>query len=121
MATQASIRPLSDIDYDLIICSNVLEHVPYPKTLVRDIAATMTSSTVLYLEIPYEDLLVASCDNVATETLKRHWHEHINFFTETAVRALVQSSGLILTAFRLLEVPIYGKPSFMFQVACTLP
>ena len=112
---------LRDIDYDLIICSNVLEHVPYPKTLVRDIAATMTSSTVLYLEIPYEDLLVASCDNVATETLKRHWHEHINFFTETAVRALVQSSGLILTAFRLLEVPIYGKPSFMFQVACTLP
>ena len=112
---------LMDVDYDLIVCSNVLEHVPYPKTLLSDIVAIMTDTTVLYLEIPYEDLLVASCGNLTPESLKRHWHEHVNFFTESAVRALVQSSGLVIVAFRVLEVPIYGKPSFMFQVACTLP
>ena len=46
--------------YDLIVCSNVLEHVPYPRLVLAEIMAVMTPTTVLYIEVPMENLVKES-------------------------------------------------------------
>lgn len=66
--------------YDLIVCSNVLEHVPYPASILSDICRIMTDMSVLYLELPYERIMRESQDFADVLLKKRHWHEHINFF-----------------------------------------
>lgn len=79
--------------YDLIVCSNVLEHVPWPAETVRSLAELMTADTWLYLEVPFEDVMRAHVLD-GTPLVKRHWHEHINFFTPAALTAMLQRIGL---------------------------
>ena len=67
-----------ETEYDLIVCSNVLEHVPYPSDLLLDIKTVMRGHTVLYLEVPYENVIRTSLDYAGALINKRHWHEHIN-------------------------------------------
>ena len=90
--------------YDLIVCSNVIEHVPFPARTVSDLAGLMTGRTALYLEVPHEDIMRS-----AEAPLKRHWHEHINFFTPRSLELLVARSGLRTIATTALEVTAGGK------------
>lgn len=90
--------------YDLVACSQVLEHVPDPKALLQDIARHLTPQTLLYLEVPNEALMREHPGSKALASRKRHWHEHINFFTETSLRRLVESTGLHVEA--VVEVPV---------------
>ena len=74
--------------YDLIVFSNVLEHVPYPRDSLREIANAMRPETILYVEVPHEEVMRLSDDPAQRQERKRHWHEHINFFTPSALDAV---------------------------------
>jgi SAM-dependent methyltransferase len=80
--------------YDLVVACHVLEHVPYPETVVRPAAAMLDEDGVLYVEVPHEILIAGSPGARDLAPKKRHWHEHINFFTEDAMRALLERCGL---------------------------
>jgi len=43
--------------YSLIVCSNVLEHVPYPAELLLDILSSMDMDSILYIEVPLEEVV----------------------------------------------------------------
>lgn len=77
--------------YDLIVCRHVLEHVPYPADTLALIRASMQDDTLLYVELPHEALMVGN-DQVSAEQ-KRHWHEHINFFSVAALTHLLERGG----------------------------
>jgi len=62
--------------YDLIICSNVLEHIPHPIDIVLDIKMSMRIDTVLYIEVPLEDI-------VRTNDAKTAIHQKRNIGTST--------------------------------------
>lgn len=79
--------------YHLIVCSHVLEHVPYPKKIIEEIKDTMNKSTILYIEVPFESIMENEETNLQ---LKRHWHEHINFFSERSLIRLTKNAGLEL-------------------------
>ena len=81
-------------DYDLIVCSQVLEHVANPRGLIHEIAAVMTTNTRLYLEVPYEALIQRLESGEVEVGPKRHWHEHINFFTPKSLEVMVSLVGL---------------------------
>src|SRR5262249_21449397 len=49
--------------YDLIVLSNVLEHVSFPQDLLRKIGTAMHFHTVLYLEVPLEELMRGDAGN----------------------------------------------------------
>lgn len=80
--------------YDLVVCSEVLEHVSFPQELLRQILPTMGVHTLLYLEVPHEALVRQNPDSLDLAPLKRHWHEHINFYTEISLRRLLERLGL---------------------------
>jgi len=105
--------------YDLIVCSNVLEHVPYPRELLEDIQSMMQVSTVLYLEVPRENLVRDNPDPSTLLRKKRHWHEHINFFSERALMALLRSAGLSVLSFKIHDILSEGNLHSQFMIACT--
>jgi hypothetical protein len=106
--------------YDLIVCSNVLEHVPYPRQLLIEIKAVMTTSTLLYIEVPLESLIKEFSNDPQLINKKRHWHEHINFFTADSLKALVTILGLSLLNFQVQEIISEGKTCSQFMLACIL-
>ena len=83
--------------YDLIVLSHVLEHVPDPAALLADAAAVLHSDSVLYVEVPHEAIMREG-DVHTAGSRKRHWHEHINFFTPEGLRLMTERIGLRIIA-----------------------
>lgn len=84
-------------DYDLVVLSHVLEHLPSPSSLLETVAPLVLRGARLYIEVPYEKLMMELFrdDDGAVWHTKRHWHEHVNFFSKAALSALVARSGLV--------------------------
>lgn len=106
--------------YDLIICSNVLEHVPYPSDLILDMKNAMGKETVLYIEVPYEDVVRMSDLKEDLHLKKKHWHEHINFYTEESLLQMLNICGLVVVALKKLNASAGGNATFLYQVACKI-
>jgi len=102
--------------YDLVVCGNVIEHVSWPRDILRDIAAFMGPRTALYLEVPHEDVVRLIDEPGARLAAKRHWHEHINFFTAEALDAALASAGLVAAARVSHPVVAGGKASHVFSI-----
>jgi len=117
-ATLLSKNEVQSKKYSLIVCSNVLEHVSFPSESLSEIILGMGSKSLLYIEVPLENVLI---DNESSPHLyKRHWHEHVNFYSELSLRRLVQSAGLTLIDLKRLKTTVNGNPVHLFQVACRL-
>lgn len=79
---------------NLLVCMQVLEHVPDPLALLRELLPLMAPHTLLYLEVPHEPLVRQHPPGTDLAPLKRHWHEHVNFFTPASLRQLATRAGL---------------------------
>jgi hypothetical protein len=114
-------RPATgDNPYDLVVFSNVLEHVPRPRAALAEIAACMVSETVLYLEVPCEELVRTAQPGVDLAARRKYWHEHVNFFTEPALRLLVAAAGLHIVELQLLQIEARGLAGYVFAAVCKL-
>lgn len=99
-------------DFDLIISSNVLEHVGSPREIVRQMRGVAGAGTKLWVEVPFESpssgtllarrfiqqlVLLALRPRVAFWLAKPGMlslmHEHVNFFGLPALQSLLASSG----------------------------
>lgn len=103
--------------YDLIACCHVIEHVAHPVDILREIVAAMRPETLLYVEAPHEDLMRLTADPAARLAAKRHWHEHINFFSGESVEALLNRIGLDVVARDTHPIHAGGKTTYVFSVA----
>ncbi len=109
--------------FDLIICSNVLEHVGRPGTLVEDMIQVAEPNTAIWIEIPIEApfglkltlrrlgqeaILFLMRPRIGLSALKpgmlRLMHEHVNFFTPEALRRLLSSRGCKVLACETYRV-----------------
>jgi hypothetical protein len=80
--------------YDLIVCANLLEHVPYPAETLNVIKKSMDKHSVLYLELPYEPVMTRIKEFRQKRGEGQIWHEHINAFSTHAIDALLERCGL---------------------------
>ena len=107
-------------NFDVIVCSNVLEHVSYPVEFLSPIKKAMSKDTVLYIEVPFEKLM----DNEFVDiTKKRHWHEHINFFSEISLYKVLEYSGLEIIKFEIYDYSYalnYSNFGKIFMIACKI-
>lgn len=92
--------------YDLVVCSQVLEHVPFPLALIERLRYFLGPQTLLYLEVPHEALMREYPGSLELARRKRHWHEHINFFSEHALRCLIERAGMEVQDSHLLSVDL---------------
>jgi hypothetical protein len=103
--------------YDIVVCANVLEHVPHPRALAKELASVMGPETTLYLEVPHEEVVRRFDDKEERLAHKRHWHEHINFFTQAALDAMLADAGLRVLDGVSLPITAGGKDSVVFSLA----
>lgn len=103
--------------YDLVVCSQVLEHVPYPADLLTDICSVLRAQTLLYIEVPFEGLMQSVDEPAAVGARKRHWHEHINFFTPEALRRLLARCGLTVIDLKVLAIGAQAEHRVLQLVA----
>lgn len=100
--------------YDLVTCCSVIEHVPYPHQTLADIRQAMRGTGLLYLEVPFEDIMQG--EPAAALRSKRHWHEHINFFSQASLSRLAENCGFRTVASNTLQVTTAGKHATSMQV-----
>jgi Methyltransferase domain len=101
-----------DCNADLILNSNVLEHVGFPRQMVSDILKAAPPGGLVFLEVPTEAALginrfmrriaqtaITSAFrlSLAPHILRRAslymMHEHVNYFTERSLATLMQKCG----------------------------
>lgn len=110
--------------YDLVICSNVLEHVSFPSELLSEIKNTMDESSILYIEVPFEDLMKNHPNDCLDK--KKHWHEHVNFYSKKSLVSLIDKCGFQLIKMDELSIttPLNFENktivSTLLQVVCKL-
>lgn len=85
---------------DVIHANNVLAHVADTNAFVRGIATLLKDDGIAVIEFPYLKDLV---DHVEFDTI---YHEHLCYFSITAVDQLLRRHGLYLNDVRRL--PIHG-------------
>lgn len=90
--------------YDLLVCMQVLEHVANPLAVLQEMLPLMAPHALLYLEVPHEALVRQHPPGTNLAPHKRHWHEHVNFFTATALRHLAARVGLQVVDSQFLPV-----------------
>ena len=104
--------------YDLVVLSHVLEHIPYPGELLADARTALGKDTVLYVEVPHEPLVAEAMGERGLAGRKRHWHEHVNFFTEASLRALLDRADLTIVDFEIRSRWSHASFSEVLAFAC---
>jgi SAM-dependent methyltransferase len=91
--------PFANAEFDTIILSDVLEHIPTPEALCQEMARSLRAQGKLIMNVPFFYWL--------------HEEPHDFYrYTEFALRRFVESAGLVLV---LLE-PIGGAPEVMADI-----
>jgi hypothetical protein len=107
--------------FDLIVTSNVLEHVGAPRELVGQIASIATPGTLVFNEVPLESVtdwrsrlkravqvgwLAARRPAIAVKIMRpgifNLMHEHVNYFSERSLNRLMEACG-----FQILDSGSY--------------
>ena len=102
---------------DLVINSNVLEHVGFPREVMADILAASPRGGLVFIEVPCEcpfgisrilrrmvqiGVMSVTRPALALQVLRPAslymMHEHINYFTEQTLTKLAQNSGASVIA-----------------------
>jgi hypothetical protein len=104
--------------YRLIVCAMLLEHVPYPSDILLAARQSMDAGSVLYIEVPFEAQMRESLES--PEQHKKHWHEHINFYSQASLEALVTNCGFEVIARNVLSTNVAGADVDILQLACRL-
>jgi hypothetical protein len=91
---------------DLFLANNVLAHVPDLGGFVKAIRTILRATGVAVIEAPYVVDLVDHCE---FDTI---YHQHLCYFSVTALDRLFRSNGLYLNAVE--RVPIHGGSLRLF-------
>ena len=91
---------------DVFLANNVLAHVPDLNGFVAGIALLLKSSGIAVIEVPY---LVDLVDHGEFDTI---YHQHLCYFSVTALDALFRRHGLFLN--NVQHYPIHGGSLRLF-------
>lgn len=107
-------------EYDLVACSQVLEHASYPLDMLNQLTHSLSPQTILYLEVPLEVIFQSREESRRLGEKKRHWHEHVNFFSPESLRALAHSCSLEVLAAQTMPVSLGWRNGVVQMLICRL-
>jgi ubiquinone/menaquinone biosynthesis C-methylase UbiE len=89
--------PYADDTFDLVILAHVLEHVEHERILLRELKRI---ARYIVIEVPLDY-------RFGVDKRMRHFldYGHINMYTPTAIRFLLQSEGLAIVADQVSMTP----------------
>lgn len=96
---------------DLVLANNVLAHVPELNGFVEGIASLLKEDGLAVLEVPYIVDLIEQCE---FDTI---YHEHVFYYSVTALSRLFRRNGLHLNDVRHLDIHGGSLRLFVERVA----
>jgi len=117
-ASRVNLDTVQSTRYDLIVISNVLEHLPFPSDTLSEIRLAMSADTVLYVEVPHEELMIINPGSKNLAEKKKHWHEHVNFFTRESLEFLLLGCGLKTIDIKTMDVSSGGRAGHVYCLTC---
>lgn len=94
--------------FDVVLYMDVFEHIANPNTELAEIARVLTPGGALVLELPNQASLDAAI--LQGDYL---FDEHLFFYTPTAIQALLERHGFVLTQLRTLHDSYYRVQRFL--------
>ncbi|MFO0597370.1 MAG: class I SAM-dependent methyltransferase [Myxococcaceae bacterium] len=85
---------------ELIMARNVLAHVPDLVDFVKGVRHWLSDVGIFHVEVPYLKPMV---DHLEFDTI---YHEHLSYFSVTALDRLFKEAGLVL--WDVEEIPLHG-------------
>jgi SAM-dependent methyltransferase len=83
---------------DVVHANNVLAHVPDPRGFLEGVALILKADGLAVIEVPYVRDLI---DGLAFDTI---YHEHLSYFSVSALERLVRGAGLVPSRIERLAV-----------------
>ena len=85
--------PISSEQIDVVLCSQVLEHIPDDGGALLEINRVLQPNGILILAIPNEGCLFARIRNRVLQPSIHRKTDHVNFYTSRRARILAESAG----------------------------
>lgn len=103
--------------FDVALCTQLLEHCPRPRLLLKNLREILSPSGLLYLEVPSLEWIIEEKQNCAFIP------EHINYFSLSSLVKILGNEWKLLEAGRgfgeqynwLLAAPAWPKEMLLFQ------
>ena len=89
--------------YDLIIAMHVFEHLSNPAEELVRLRSFLNPGGYVYIEVPLEGLVDFEMTTAKQASQKIHWHEHINFYSKSSMRALFNAAALETVDVSMLD------------------
>ena len=106
-----------NIDFDLVTCNQVLEHVPEPLKILEEFLRLCLQKLGFILTC-HSKKLCKEMQTLRRALSKKHWHEHINFFSAKGIKKLVDMAGLNSVGLRAVSATNKPGEDLIFQVLC---
>ena len=90
--------PYPDGWFSVIICNQVLEHIPDPQLVLQELARVLRKGGVLVLGVPNEGCALARLRNRYLQPSILRTTDHVNFFTSDALRTQLQGEGFTVAS-----------------------
>lgn len=89
--------------YDLVTAFHVVEHLPDPRAMLKELASHLASGGRLVIEVPSsDDALLTLYDNGAFQRFT-YWSQHLYLFNAETLRRLAEQAGLRVVAIQQFQ------------------
>jgi 2-polyprenyl-3-methyl-5-hydroxy-6-metoxy-1,4-benzoquinol methylase len=85
----------SDV-FDIVLCSQVIEHIPQDDSLLEEAAEVLKPGGLLILGTPNEGCLMARLRNCLFEREVLRQTDHVHFYREPAIRHKIEAAGFTI-------------------------
>tara|TARA_B110000027_G_scaffold129143_1_gene150368 strand:+ start:2983 stop:3681 length:699 start_codon:yes stop_codon:yes gene_type:complete len=106
-------------EYDLITAFHVVEHLPDPCLMLRELASRLKDGGRIVIEVPSsEDALLTLYENDAFQHFT-YWSQHLFLFNAETLRRLAKQAGLRLVSIQ--QVQRYPLSNHLHWLSCNQP
>ncbi len=104
-------KPQEYSQYDIVVCSDVIEHIVRPEMLINRIKACSHSDTAIFISTPERDEIRGSSHNGPSPNKK-----HVREWNAAELALFLTSQGLHIDEHRLLDAHRLNLKQFLAQL-----
>lgn len=103
--TDAHTLPFIDKSFDLVICTEVLEHVVSPEKVLKEIERVLSPRGTVIIEMDTGSFLFKVVWHWWTNMMRGVWKDsHIHMFNTTILQNMIKKNGFLITGKRIFNL-----------------